>query len=195
MATIVKERVPTTPSREVPNIGQRRLTRWMPAVIGALVIGLVAGAAGWQTTRSDATASNTTLAQKYIAAGMMTPGQAAMFASNAKVVDLGEGLVMYGHPGSVVPKAVRSDPRYVGTIDGVMAARHSQTQIRWTGKERLVFAGPDGFVTEWTSKGFSSLTGKNFTVPGVSVSTVKNGKIILQKTYYDPAPLFGPATK
>lgn len=183
MATIVKEEVPTEVRREIPGIPRRRLSSGlMLAVIVALVIGLVAGAAGWQATRGtsapestgNATAATQKVAEKYVAAGLFTQAQTAMFSKNA-YVDIVAGW------------ASGSGSSAAGRQDAFSTMRSYSNVLR---TEKLALVGPTGFVTEWTAKGASGpQSGMPFTVKGTSVSTVKDGKIVRQIIYYDPSQL------
>jgi hypothetical protein len=183
MATIVKEEVPIEVRREIPGIPRRRLSSGlMLAVVVALVIGLVAGAAGWQATRGtsaaestgNATSATQKLAEKYVAAGLFTRAQYAMFSKNAYVE-----IVAGWASGSGTSASAR---------EAAFTTQYAYSNVLRT--EKLVFVGATGFVTEWTAKGSSGpMSGKPFTAKGTSVSTVKDGKIVRQIIYYDPSQL------
>lgn len=173
MATMVKTEVPTEVRREIPPIPRRRLSWWMLAVIVALVVGLVAGAAGWQATRGtsavestgNATAATKALAQRYVAAGLWSRAQAQLIAPNAVRTNVLGNEV---YPGMKAPPYP----------DSASALRHLKVT------ERVVVAGPNGFVTMWALTKPGAPLG---TVHGVTVSQVKNGKIIKQSVYYNPS--------
>ena len=147
---------------------------WMLAVIVALAVGLVAGAAGWQATRTDATAATQKVAEKYVAAKLFSPAQLAMFSKDAYTQ-----AVAGWAGGSGTSAADR---------ENAFSTWHSYSNVLRS--EKLVFVGPKGFVTEWTAKGtYGPVSGKPFTVQGTSVSTVQDGKIVRQIIYFDPSQL------
>jgi hypothetical protein len=154
-------------------------------VVVAIAVGATAGLVGRQVTRSDAAAATRDLAQRYVAEGFWTVRQVAMFAPNAKFVDATDGTYGQGH-GQFPPDATSL---YRGSIEDFMYTHH---EIPWSGTERLVVAGTDGFVTAWTMHGPYNCRGDEpFTLHGVSVSRVQNGRITLQTFYYDPRPMRG----
>ncbi len=169
MATIVKEEIPTEVRREISGTPRRRVPWWLLAVIVALVVGLVAGAAGWQATRTDATAATKSLAERYIAANTyMHPARAPeFFAPNAVWIDATIADIFRGRAGVAHAYAISQLPNM---------------KI----KETLVYAGPDMFVVDQRMTASSGpACAKPVNASAVLVNQVKDGLITRQTIWWD----------
>jgi hypothetical protein len=145
--------------------------RWWPlAVIVALVVGLVAGAAGWQATRSNATAVTRQLAERYLAANpYMHPSRVPqLFAPNAVWIDATMGDIYRGRA-------------------GVQRAYADSMLPNIKVKDTLVYAGPDMFIVDerMTASSTAVCATNQVRAVGVYVNQVKNGLITRQTVWWD----------
>ena len=182
MATIAKEEVPTGTRRQPPGGTTRGRMSWRSlAVVLALLVGIIGGAAEWQaagagatgSTTTDPTASTRKLAQRFVAAGLWSQAQAGFFAPLGSAIDEATGNVGVGS----------------AQVANGFRGWYDTTQQR---TEKLVVVGQNRFVTEFKAQGARNVTtGQPFTMHGVVVITVKAGKITRYDMYFDPTSVYG----